>query len=257
MKQKDSNKAQYVWHEYTKNMFLSNKSKIWSFFNKKRLDLTNKYVTKYLKRGNVLDIGSYDGFVIYDLLKNKSLIKVNEINFLDLYNDSKSEVLGMIKNNQKIFQKKYPKMNFNIIKKTAEEITEKEKYDNVFVFETLEHVENEEKVIENISKALKTNGLLFVTYPVEFGFMFFFKDLGRRFITRKSYHPIKELFYGLIGKTSKIKRTPRGHKGYDYRNTIKLIEKNGLKKIKNKYYPINNNRLAYGGSVVFKKIIRT
>lgn len=243
----------YVWHRYTNNMFLGKTSKAWSFFNNKRLNLTVKHVKRHLKKGNVLDIGSYDGFVIYSLLKKRALNNATEINFLDLYNDKKSGVLEIIENNKKVFKKEYPKIKFNIIKKTAEEIKEKEKYDNVFIFETLEHVEDEEKVINNINNSLKKKGRLFITYPVEFGVLFFFKDLGRRFILRKQYHSLKELLYGLFGVTKKIERAPRGHKGYDYRNTVKIAESKGFNIIKNKYYPINNKYLAYGGSIILEK----
>lgn len=242
-----------MWDDYTKRMFLGNNSKIWSYFNNQRLVITFKQVKKYHNSGTYLDVGAYDGFIIYKLLKQNYLKKVDSIHLLDMYDDKKNRLKNTIEYNLKVFKNKYNTISFEIISSTAEDLSYISKFNNISVFETLEHVEDEKKSIANLHRALKKNGALFVSYPVEFGVLFFIKDLGRRFILRKDYHSFKELFYGLIGRVDKIKRKPRAHKGYDFRKTLKLCEREGFEVIENRFYPLNSKCFAYGGCCVLVK----
>ena len=127
----------------------------------------------------------------------------------------------------------------------------KENFDSVFIFETLEHVQDEEKTIVNINNLLNKGGYVFVGAPVEFGLFFFLKELGRLLILGKTNHSAKEMFFASIGKMKKVKRVIGSHKGYDYRNTIKLFEKESLKLVEKIYYP--SKLTPYGVILVFKK----
>lgn len=159
----------------------------------------------------------------------------------------------LIQYNLPILRQRNKKIKLEIKSGEAETIKITTKATKIIILETIEHVRNEEEAIINLKKNLKNKGQIYVSVPVEFGIMFFFKDLGRRFIRKKEFHNLKELFYGLIGKTSKINRSQRQHKGYDYRNTIKIFEKHGFKKKYEKGYPFNNCFFAYGKILVFEK----
>jgi hypothetical protein len=242
---------QYIFTDYTKNMYLKNKSKFWSYFNLLRLSKTKKLLKKYNSFKKVIEFGSYDLFFftqIKDIIKSK---KNSSFYFTDLYTNE--ELLSKAKHNLHLIEKNNPNINFRIITSSGENINEnlKEKFNSVFIFETLEHVQDEKKTITNISNLLDEGGHIFVGAPVEFGLFFFLKELGRLLILGKTNHSIKEIFFASIGKMNKVKRIIGSHKGYDYRNTIKLFEKEHIKLIEKIYYP--NKLMQYGVILVLKK----
>ena len=241
----------FKWSEYSKNMYFGGKSKAWTKFNLKRIKLVKKTIQKHLKKGQTLEIGSYDLFSITNIMHQKNKHKFKEITLLDLYTEK--EIYAIAKNNMNLLKEKYPKTKFELKRGDAQKLNLKKKYDNVFAFETLEHIKEEKKAIENIGKITKKDGLLFISYPIEFGAVFVIKSIGRKILLGNDKHTIKELFYGLIGKTKKLTKIKGSHRGYDFRETFRELEKNKFKLQKNKYYPINNKFFAYGGCAVFRK----
>jgi len=242
----------YKFSEYTENMYLNNRSKVWSYFNNLRNKKIMQLITKTVnKNDSILEIGSYDGYFISRFLEEIQ-VEVKNIDLLDLYDTEKDFLKDLIVHNVNLFQSIKPSVQFNIISGSAENNESLLKYDKIFIFETLEHVNDETIVIKNIKNSLKQNGIVYVSLPVEFGMLFFIKDLGRRFINKDQYHKWEELFWGTIGKPKKIKRIPRQHKGYDYRDTITSFKNKGLNLIYEIGYPFNNSFFAYGKILVFK-----
>ncbi|PIN81341.1 hypothetical protein COV13_01530 [Candidatus Woesearchaeota archaeon CG10_big_fil_rev_8_21_14_0_10_32_9] len=240
----------YKFTDYTKNMYLNKKSRFWSYFNLLRISKAKKLLKKYNSFKKVIEFGSYDLFFITqikDIIKSK---KNSAFYFTDLYDE---ELLSIAKHNLSLIKKESPLINFRIIASSGEKINEnlKENFDSVFIFETLEHVQDEEKTIVNINNLLNKGGYVFVGAPVEFGLFFFLKELGRLLILGKTNHSAKEMFFASIGKMKKVKRVIGSHKGYDYRNTIKLFEKESLKLVEKIYYP--SKLTPYGVILVFKK----
>lgn len=81
----------------------------------------------------VLDIGSYDGYVVYDVLKTTNLSLTKEIHLLDLYPSGKIKLKPLVKHNIKLFEKEFKNKHFKVISSDAENMLEKidKKYDQV------------------------------------------------------------------------------------------------------------------------------
>jgi SAM-dependent methyltransferase len=105
---------------------------------------------KYLKgkKSDVLEVGCGNGIVLGALSELNNL----HLTGADIY-------LSGIKN----AQLNAPKADF--IQINAESIPFENKFDAVGCFDVLEHIENDVKVISQLTKALKTNGTLFITVP--------------------------------------------------------------------------------------------
>lgn len=232
-------------------MYLDNKSKFWTYFNSLRISQTKEILQKYDSYGSVIEFGAYDLFFITqvsDFLKAKGNRRYY---FTDIFTDE--EIFEFAKHNLPIIQKNNPEIDFKLVQSFGENINEnlQETFDSVFIFETLEHVDDEAKTIKNIKGLLNDNGYVFVGAPVEFGLFFLLKDLGRLLILGEANHSFKEMFLATIGKMDKVKRVKGFHQGYDYRQTIKLFEKEAMKLVEKVYYP--NNFLRYGVLLVFQK----
>ncbi len=246
------NKFRYT--TYTKSMYLDSKSKSWTKINHIRIKKIKQIISKYPKNFNkIIEMGSHDLYFItriFNLLKKNNCSKYT---FSDIYETN--GILEFAKKNLTVLKKKFnDKIKFDIISTKGEELSSKtkNKYNSLFIFETLEHVDNELEVIKNINNILDDEGLAFVAVPKEFGLMFLFKELGRLLILGKTNHNIKEIFNGFIGNMKKVERVKGTHKGYDYRITKKMFNKNGFKLLEEYYYP--NKFLAYGVIYVFKKV---
>ncbi|MCP4607485.1 MAG: methyltransferase domain-containing protein [Planctomycetes bacterium] len=246
-------KEEFKFTEYTKNNYLNAKSKMWSYFNKLRLKRIEKILLKYDNNfQRILEFGSLDLYFATNIIKILNTKNCEKYTFTDLY-DPELNVLELAENNMSILQKRY-KIEFNIVCSTGEDIHNKVKeiYDSIFIFETLEHVQDEQKVIDNMNKLSKQGGLVFVTAPQEFGMMFFFKELGRLLIVGKTQHKPKEVFYATFGKMNKVKTVIGSHIGYDYRKTITLFQNSGFELLYKHNYP--NRVLSYGAVLVFRKV---
>jgi len=110
-------------------------------------------------------------------------------------------------------------------------------FDLVLCCETLEHVNNEIAVLNEINRISKKDSILVISVPIEFGLILLFKQIIRRLFFSTVSYSLKELWYACI--VCDLKRIKRyDHKGYDYRNIItflppeyKLIKKFNLEDI--------------------------
>lgn len=178
------------------------------YFNKRTLDLGcgDLYFSKYIISQQNLFVGS-------DLGWDDSLRKA--------------------KANIELFDWK----NVEIIKSNGEYLPFKSHiFDLVLCFETLEHVGDEKRVIEEINRVSTMDAILVISAPIEFGLMLIFKEIFRELVSSPIYrgshsaayrtnrYTLKEILAaGVFGKTDWVTRIPHSHKGYDYRNTLKLL----------------------------------
>lgn len=96
----------------------------------------------------ILEFGSYDAFFltsIFEFIKTK---KCKQYNLTDIY--TRRDSLHLAKHNFQILRKKTSGIKFDIISSYGETILKKIKksYDLIFIFETLEHVNDEKKLLE-------------------------------------------------------------------------------------------------------------
>lgn len=243
----------FKFTQYTKNMYLSSKSFWWSYFNNLRLKKLKKLFSKYDSNfDKIIEFGSYDLYFSTTKLKFFQRKNCSKYTFTDLY-DSK-EIKSILKHNLAIIKNKFEKISFNAIPSKGEVIDKKisSKYGSVLIFETLEHVQDEKKVISNLNKLLRLEGYVFVGAPVEFGLMFFFKEMGRLVFLGRTNHNLKEIFFATFGMMNFVKPQVGSHKGYDFRRTKKLFLKKGFILVEQKTYP--NRLLPYGVTMLFKKV---
>ena len=102
-----------------------------------------------------------------------------------------------------------------------------EKFDISICMETLEHLPllQLELFIQLLAK--HTKNYCFITIPNEGGMVFIMKYLIKKFLIRNVPEPytIKELWLTAKGKIKEIKRNEGGHKGFDYKELIAILEK--------------------------------
>lgn len=234
-------------------MYLSSKSFWWSYFNNLRLKKLKKLFSKYDSNfDKIIEFGSYDLYFSTTKLKFFQRKNCSKYTFTDLYDSD--EAFSFAKHNFSILKKKFKNISFNILSSTGESIHGKlkQKYTSAFIFETLEHVQDEKKVISNLNKLLRLEGYVFVGAPVEFGLMFFFKEMGRLVFLGRTNHNLKEIFFATFGMMNFVKPQVGSHKGYDFRRTKKLFLKKGFILVEQKTYP--NRLLPYGVTMLFKKV---
>lgn len=111
------------------------KDLLFKFFQKRRAD----WVSKYIKKGDVLDVGSGEGNFGKNAPANLNVLSV----------DSKT---AQIKNPD------VKKVNFL-------KWNNKKKFDAVVFWESLEHTTNPQAYLSKASRVLKEKGLVFIEYP--------------------------------------------------------------------------------------------
>ena len=151
---------------------IDNESKHWWF--KARREILNKQIKKYStkKKMSILDFGSGSGANIY------MLSKYGEV---DVYEkDHKTS---------NFLKKKFNRNGIKIIKKCFS----KKKYDLILAADVIEHIKNDKKIINNLSKILKKNGLIIVTVPA-YQFLFSKKDQALKHFRRYNLNSLKKLF---------------------------------------------------------------
>lgn len=94
-------------------------------------------------------------------------------------------------------------------------------FDVVCCLETLEHVYDMPKAVQELHRVLKKGGKIIITVPIERGFSVLLKQgVAKLFFGgyRGSY-TWRELFYAFTGQLDKIERVSlSSHKGFDYQN---------------------------------------
>lgn len=177
------------------------------------------YTFEHLLDGSkCLDYGCYDAIFLHKC-KNKKKI----------------DYIGIDKNKDIILQNPYKEKIFVFEEKIP--FTDNE-FDCVTILDVIEHINDQDKVIKDIHKVLKKDGLLIITVPKKN--IFSFLDLGNfKFIfpTLHKYfyilqHSKKEYEYryinnpnGLIGDVEKEKRWHQHFSENELRN---LLENNGF-----------------------------
>lgn len=218
---------------YTERMYLSG-SKILNWIHigpiKEAL-----YLSNIEKKDHCLDIGSSEGILLPSL------------------NEYSGNSVGIDINLQYLQRAKGLKLkNVNIINANIFHLPFKENsFTKIFCLDILEHVTNQNTAIKGIKRVLNNNGICIIDLPVEFGFSLLLKQLfASIFKFPRDKYSYKELFIACILQRPKkilkvdyeyLKKFPEKniHKGYDYRDTIKLLVKNGFQIIKKRRFPIN------------------
>jgi len=120
-----------------------------------------------------------------------------------------------------------------------------ERVDAVLMLETLEHLPDETAALDNVARILRPGGLLILSVPVEFGYVFALKELARTCLKIKLQYSLKEFWAALHGDMSKVSRIVGDHKGYDFRSTRHSLISKGWVLEKESLYPFAKPFLAY------------
>jgi SAM-dependent methyltransferase len=108
--------------------------------------------------------------------------------------------------------------------------------DLIFCTETLEHVEEPERILEQMLFYSKPGATMVISVPIEIGPSLLFKQMGRYFANRKGgygyeRYQLRELLAASIfwdtnsfPSSHSLKSPMRGHKGFDYRKIDKLLK---------------------------------
>jgi len=160
---------------------IDNESKHWWF--KARREILNKQIKKYStkKKMSILDFGSGSG---------------TNINMLSKYGEV--DVYEKDNKTTNYLKKKFTRNGIKIIKKCFS----KKKYDLILAADVIEHIKNDKKIINNLNKILKKNGLIVVTVPA-YQFLFSKKDQALKHFRRYNRNSLKKLFNSNF-KTLKI-----------------------------------------------------
>ena len=200
----------------------------------------------------VLDIGCQDLFFDKEIIDHqKTLVGCD----LDWEN-------GLYYANKNI--KKYEWDNVYVIKSMGEFLPLKNNFFNLILcFETLEHADDEYKILKEIDRVSTENATLIVSAPIEFGIILLLKQFFRYIAYHDSYfgkkqnrYSFKELLYaGVFCNLERVSRIKHSHKGYDYRNTVWMLSPK-FKLINKIITPFGwlPDRLSYGTILIFQKI---
>lgn len=105
-------------------------------------------------KGNVLDIGTADGYKLENILNGVDQDKINKIVAIDpspLYKKAESRLRKLKK--------------VEVCNLCLEDLNSEEKFDTILMFEIIEHVPNFANVMEKITGLLKPNGIFICSTP--------------------------------------------------------------------------------------------
>lgn len=132
----------------------NNPESFWGLFNENYLSKKTLYQNLKLflpkLKGNILDVGCWT--------KPYKSLATNCTSYIGLEYDTKEETLNDF-NNKKIADYYYDGETFPF---------EDESFDNVFSSQVLEHVPNPERIIYEMSRVLKKDGLILLSIPFVF-----------------------------------------------------------------------------------------
>ena len=141
---------------------------------KARREILNKQIKKYStkKKMSILDFGSGSGTNIH------MLSKYGEVDVYEKDNKTSN-----------FLKKKFSGNGIKIIKKCFS----KKRYDLILAADVIEHIKNDKKIINDLNKILKKNGLIVVTVPA-YQFLFSKKDQALKHFRRYDLNGLKKLF---------------------------------------------------------------
>lgn len=144
-----SNKLYDVWNKIPTNYYqngIKNNFFQWLWHTHK-INLAKKII-RNLKFGNCLDVGCASGFMVSEISKSFPKAKYSGI---DVYDKAIAAA-----------QKNYPHIKFHIA--SADKLPfKKDSLDLILFYETIEHVENPLKCLNEIKRVLRKNGTLILT----------------------------------------------------------------------------------------------
>jgi len=152
---------------------IENKNKHWWF--KARREILNFQIKKYKYKNkmNVLDFGAGSG---------------TNIGMLSYF--GKVDVYEKDAKTSRFLKKRYQNKKINIINKPFSRI---QKYDLILAADVIEHIKDDKKIINDLNKILKKNGLLIITVPA-YNFLFSKKDESLKHFRRYNHVNLERLF---------------------------------------------------------------
>lgn len=220
--------------------------------NKDLVNVCQKYSNK-----KVLDIGCGDLYFDKDVIPWQNLFVGSDLGWEDSLRKAKANI------------EEFNWKNAEVIQSVGEYLPYKSQvFELILSFETLEHVDDEKKVIEEINRVSFKDAILIISAPIEFGLILIFKEIFRELVSsplyrgshsksiRQNRYSLKEILTaGVFGKTNWVERIPHSHKGYNYRDTLELLNSR-WQLIEKLNYPIGffPDSLSYGCILVLKKL---
>lgn len=216
---------------------------------KRIMDLIN--ILANYKNNCVLDIGCQDLFIDSYICDNQRMLIGCDLNWDNgLYFAQENILLNQWE-------------NVYIIQSIGEFLPLKDSlFDLILCLDTLEHVNNEDEVIEEIYRVSTEDATLIISLPVEFGLILLLKQIFRYIFRYNDYfgevnnrYTLKELLNaGISLNLNGVKRVKHTHKGYDFRNTVKNISPKFciISKINIPFRWLPDS-LSYGVILIFRK----
>jgi ubiquinone/menaquinone biosynthesis C-methylase UbiE len=202
-------------------------------------------VCKDIMDQRVIDVGCQDLFFDREIIPYQNIFVGCDLNWENGLLYAKENVI------------KHGWNHVHLIKSTGEYLPCCDGFFNTILsFETLEHVDDERRVLNEFVRISFDNAILVISAPIEFGFILLMKQFFRLLLYHdNNTYSLKEIFYaGVLCKPNKVKRYKHSHKGYDYRNTINMLIPN-FKLVKKTNTPFRwlPDFLSYGTILVFSK----
>jgi len=178
---------QYLWGLYFSEVFWKIHCKLTKFF-------MNEFSNRVNEEGTVLEVPIGTGFHLSQfLMKNPKWSGIG----VDLTENA-------VKFSKNIFKiNKIPKESYNIIKEDFFTFKNKTKFNRIICGEFLEHVENPQKVLNNLNGLLNKNGKIFLTAAVWSGgidhiYLYTHPDEVRNHIKEAGFKIEKELVQAVL-----------------------------------------------------------
>jgi 2-polyprenyl-3-methyl-5-hydroxy-6-metoxy-1,4-benzoquinol methylase len=219
----------------------------------KSSELLNEY--KFKKNISMLDFGSGDGFFIKYLIEKKF-----SFDFSAYEPDPEEKQINEMKNLFSINEIKNVKIynKLDLIN---------EKYDVITCLETMEHFgkKDQKKLLSQMLKLLKPNGIICISVPIEVYFSGFAKMIFRKLVGQSHENTnLKNIFNTLFGlpivtpdtvhslNTNNDMRYINTHVGFYYFDLINLIKSMNLKIETIKFSPFPKLKYFLNSQIFFK-----
>ncbi|GHU75186.1 hypothetical protein FACS189461_0950 [Spirochaetia bacterium] len=204
------------------------------FSHRKRIEKSIEYIVPRLESGNVLDYGCGTGVVVSILNK----IKPNSAYGYEPFHIER-------------FEKNAP------VYSRYDDILQFAPYKTVIISEVLEHLSmfSIDEFLSRCNELFEGGHSIYISVPVEIGPALFMKEIHRFFTNKKPNYKLLELikagFFGIpAGRVTNADYYD--HKGFDFRQLIRLLKSKGYTITILGYSPLSIGTW-YGNSQVFFK----